>query len=135
MLDLLWLALCFFFYLFLSQVLMAMAAMAVVMTAALSSCSAESTGTSLPARSRGISPVALEIPARMVHAVEQVGGVAMVRSIHSFRTITDEIQHEDPTYCGTGCPSNCDAKAECGRYASPPNKMCPLNVCCSEHGL
>ncbi|KAF3196307.1 hypothetical protein TWF106_005016 [Orbilia oligospora] len=47
--------------------------------------------------------------------------------------------------CGPGRPchngaccgpsSNCDAKAECGQYAEPPGKTCPLNVCCSQHGF
>ncbi|KAF3286577.1 hypothetical protein TWF970_008429 [Orbilia oligospora] len=40
-----------------------------------------------------------------------------------------------PLSCGTGCSSNCDAKAECGQYAEPPGKTCPLNVCCSQHGF
>ncbi|GAW17905.1 hypothetical protein ANO14919_073740 [Xylariales sp. No.14919] len=45
-------------------------------------------------------------------------------------------------YCGTTdespneeCWSNCDAHAECGRFSDPPNKTCPLNVCCSQHGF
>ncbi len=33
-----------------------------------------------------------------------------------------------PEYCGTGCTSNCDAKAECGQYSKEPGKTCPLNV-------
>lgn len=40
-----------------------------------------------------------------------------------------------PDYCGTTgtspndvCWSNCDATAECGRYASTEGKTCPLNV-------
>lgn len=44
--------------------------------------------------------------------------------------------------CGSGgpgpnevCWSNCDAKAECGRFSDPPGKKCPLNVCCSEFGM
>ncbi|KAF3169076.1 hypothetical protein TWF751_007543 [Orbilia oligospora] len=40
-----------------------------------------------------------------------------------------------PLSCGTGCSSNCDAKAECGQYAEPVGKTCPLNVCCSQHGF
>ncbi|KAK2850539.1 hypothetical protein FQN49_005565, partial [Arthroderma sp. PD_2] len=47
-----------------------------------------------------------------------------------------------PKACGTNnispndvCWSNCDAKAECGRYADPPGKKCPLNVCCSQYGF
>lgn len=39
------------------------------------------------------------------------------------------------TYCGSDCASKCDAKAECGQYADPPGKACPLNVCCSEFGF
>lgn len=44
--------------------------------------------------------------------------------------------------CGTNgqspndvCWSNCDAHAECGRNSDPPNKECPLNVCCSQFGF
>lgn len=33
------------------------------------------------------------------------------------------------------CWSNCDAVAECGRYALPAGKECPLNVCCSSFGF
>jgi chitinase len=33
------------------------------------------------------------------------------------------------------CWSNCDAVAECGKYALPAGKTCPLNVCCSEFGF
>lgn len=40
-----------------------------------------------------------------------------------------------PTYCGEGCQSNCDAKAECGECAATPGQTCPLNVCCSEFGF
>ncbi|KAF8594968.1 hypothetical protein BDV93DRAFT_122313 [Ceratobasidium sp. AG-I] len=40
-----------------------------------------------------------------------------------------------PTYCGTGCQSNCTATAECGQYASVPGTKCPLNVCCSQYGF
>ncbi|POS72695.1 chitinase [Diaporthe helianthi] len=40
-----------------------------------------------------------------------------------------------PTYCGDGCQSNCDAKAECGEDAATPGQTCPLNVCCSEFGF
>lgn len=39
------------------------------------------------------------------------------------------------TYCGEGCVSNCNATAECGKYAVPVNKTCPLNTCCSEFGF
>lgn len=46
-----------------------------------------------------------------------------------------------PKACGTNnispndvCWSNCDAKAECGRYSDPPNKECPLNVVCHGNG-
>ncbi|KXH60222.1 glycosyl hydrolase family 18, partial [Colletotrichum salicis] len=47
-----------------------------------------------------------------------------------------------PEACGTNgqspndkCWSNCDAKAECGRYAEMEGKECPLNVCCSPFGF
>ena len=43
-----------------------------------------------------------------------------------------------PESCGTNgkspndvCWNNCDAHAECGRYAKEEGKTCPLNVCCS----
>lgn len=45
-------------------------------------------------------------------------------------------------YCGKTdespndvCWSNCDSKAECGRFADPKGKECPLNVCCSPFGF
>lgn len=45
-------------------------------------------------------------------------------------------------YCGKTdespndiCWSNCDATAECGRFAEPEGKECPLNVCCSQYGF
>ncbi|KAI0157094.1 hypothetical protein GGR52DRAFT_586914 [Hypoxylon sp. FL1284] len=40
-----------------------------------------------------------------------------------------------PTYCGTGCVSQCNAVAECGQYAKIPGTTCPLNTCCSEFGF
>jgi chitinase len=40
-----------------------------------------------------------------------------------------------PTYCGTGCTSNCNAKADCGQYAKVAGTECPLNVCCSQFGF
>ncbi|KAI0905820.1 glycosyl hydrolases family 18-domain-containing protein [Ustulina deusta] len=46
-----------------------------------------------------------------------------------------------PDSCGDGtspndkCWSNCNAKAECGRYALKPGQKCPLNVCCSQYGF
>ncbi|KAL7895963.1 glycoside hydrolase family 18 protein [Trichoderma sp. TUCIM 5745] len=40
-----------------------------------------------------------------------------------------------PTYCGKGCQSNCNAKAECGKFAPKAEQSCPLNVCCSEFGF
>jgi hypothetical protein len=40
-----------------------------------------------------------------------------------------------PTECGSGCNSNCGAKAECGQYGTPGSQNCPLSVCCSEFGL
>ena len=39
-----------------------------------------------------------------------------------------------PTECGTGCTSNCNAKAACGLYGTPGQQNCPLNVCCSQFG-
>ena len=46
-----------------------------------------------------------------------------------------------PEACGTNgqspndvCWSNCDAHAECGKYAKTPGQKCPLNVCCSPFG-
>lgn len=39
-----------------------------------------------------------------------------------------------PTECGTGCMSNCNAKAQCGQYGTPGQQSCPLNVCCSKFG-
>ncbi|SCO15302.1 related to chitinase [Fusarium fujikuroi] len=38
-------------------------------------------------------------------------------------------------YCGKGCQSHCDAKADCGVNAATPGQTCPLNVCCSEFGF
>ncbi|KAL2807888.1 glycosyl hydrolases family 18-domain-containing protein [Aspergillus granulosus] len=45
-------------------------------------------------------------------------------------------------YCGKNgkspndvCWSNCDAHAECGRFAELAGKACPLNVCCSAYGF
>ena len=46
-----------------------------------------------------------------------------------------------PDSCGNGqspndkCWSNCNATAECGRYAKKPGQTCPLNVCCSQFGF
>ena len=56
-----------------------------------------------------------------------------------------------PTWCGSDCDSQCNAKAECtyhdlsftylsdqragGSWAEPPGKLCPLNVCCSQYGF
>ncbi|KAK6513087.1 hypothetical protein TWF506_009251 [Arthrobotrys conoides] len=40
-----------------------------------------------------------------------------------------------PDFCGTGCLSNCNAKAECGKDAPAGKKTCPLNVCCSKWGF
>jgi hypothetical protein len=33
-------------------------------------------------------------------------------------------------YCGDGCQHNCNATAECGKYAAPGHADCPINVCC-----
>ncbi|KAK8103189.1 glycoside hydrolase family 18 protein [Apiospora sp. TS-2023a] len=38
-------------------------------------------------------------------------------------------------YCGSGCMSNCDAKAECGKDSASKTATCPLNVCCSQFGF
>ncbi|CAF3892870.1 unnamed protein product [Adineta steineri] len=38
-----------------------------------------------------------------------------------------------PDFCGKKCLSNCEAKAECGKYGK--KETCPLNVCCSEFGF
>ncbi|KAF7131458.1 hypothetical protein CNMCM5793_004683 [Aspergillus hiratsukae] len=38
-------------------------------------------------------------------------------------------------YCGDGCTSNCNAKAECGQFSETGDALCPLNVCCSEWGF
>ncbi|KAL6693261.1 glycoside hydrolase family 18 protein [Trichoderma pleuroticola] len=40
-----------------------------------------------------------------------------------------------PAYCGIGCTSNCDAKAERGQFSADGKKTCPLNVCCSQFGF
>lgn len=40
-----------------------------------------------------------------------------------------------PEYCGDECISNCNATPECGQYASPADKECPLATCCSEYGF
>lgn len=40
-----------------------------------------------------------------------------------------------PTYCGSGCVSNCGAVAECGKYAKISGQQCPLNTCCSQFGF
>lgn len=38
-------------------------------------------------------------------------------------------------FCGDGCMSNCDAKAECGKDSADGSTTCPLNVCCSQFGF
>jgi chitinase len=41
-----------------------------------------------------------------------------------------------PKECGADvCISNCKATAQCGQYAKPEDKECPLNVCCSFFGF
>ncbi|KAH9829398.1 uncharacterized protein C8Q71DRAFT_863325 [Rhodofomes roseus] len=46
-----------------------------------------------------------------------------------------------PQFCtpittpGGNCTSNCDAIAECGKFAAAENRTCPLNVCCSQYGF
>ncbi|KAI0506840.1 glycoside hydrolase superfamily [Xylaria bambusicola] len=39
-----------------------------------------------------------------------------------------------PDFCGTGCTSNCDAKAMCGRYSVNGTESCGMNICCSWGG-
>lgn len=39
-----------------------------------------------------------------------------------------------PLECGSGCTSNCDAKADCGQFGVPGSQNCPLGVCCSTFG-
>ncbi|OQE20207.1 hypothetical protein PENFLA_c017G00789 [Penicillium flavigenum] len=39
------------------------------------------------------------------------------------------------TYYGDGCMHNCDATADCRKYAKVAGQGCPLNVCCSEFGF
>lgn len=39
-----------------------------------------------------------------------------------------------PSYCGTGCTSNCDAKANCGKYSVTGLRKCGMNLCCSMYG-
>jgi chitinase len=39
-----------------------------------------------------------------------------------------------PQHCGSGCQSNCHAKAPCGVNAAPGKEHCPLNLCCSYYG-
>jgi len=41
--------------------------------------------------------------------------------------------HSGDTYCGLGCLSNCNAKAECGQNAVPAGKECPLNTWYTAH--
>ncbi|KAM0255868.1 hypothetical protein ACHAQJ_005373 [Trichoderma viride] len=40
-----------------------------------------------------------------------------------------------PAYCGIGCTSKCDSKAECGQFSKDGKTTCPLNVCCSQFGF
>lgn len=47
----------------------------------------------------------------------------------------DNLCGYSPKSCGSGCRSNCNAKAECGPYAAAGKEKCPLNVCCSEFGF
>ncbi|KAJ5658730.1 CAZyme family GH18, partial [Penicillium longicatenatum] len=37
--------------------------------------------------------------------------------------------------CGDTCVSNCNATAECGKWAATKGAECPLNVCCSQFGF
>jgi hypothetical protein len=69
-------------------------------------------------------------------AVERADFVAMVSYMKLPRREDSVLTaYGGPTYCGSGCISNCDAVAECGQYASPAGKKCPLNTCCSQYGF
>ncbi|KAI9697328.1 MAG: hypothetical protein M1820_007834 [Bogoriella megaspora] len=39
-----------------------------------------------------------------------------------------------PDYCGSGCQSNCDAAAMCGKYSLGGSQKCGMNLCCSTYG-
>ncbi|KAJ8130004.1 hypothetical protein O1611_g3626 [Lasiodiplodia mahajangana] len=67
------------------------------------------------------------LPARMKHAVAYPKAKT--------KGSTFKICGYGPKYCGDTCISNCDAHAECGRYAEDEGQKCPLNVCCSEFGF
>ncbi|KAH7304437.1 hypothetical protein B0I35DRAFT_495191, partial [Stachybotrys elegans] len=44
--------------------------------------------------------------------------------------------YDPDDHCKEGmCSSNCNATAECGRFADPPGLECPIFVCCSKHGF
>lgn len=40
-----------------------------------------------------------------------------------------------PTYCESGCVSNCGAVVECGQYTATAGTQCSLNTCCSQYGF
>jgi hypothetical protein len=39
-----------------------------------------------------------------------------------------------PDYCGTGCQSQCDATAPCGRDSAGGSVKCGMDTCCSYYG-
>ena len=62
------------------------------------------------------------------------GYCGMTSSHRRFQCGADSTQGYGPESCGDGsspndkCWSNCDAHAECGKYAEKPGQECPLNV-------
>jgi hypothetical protein len=79
-------------------------------------------------------PAHLESPAETVPAAVRADIVDMV-SRRNYALTQSSRQFVGPTYCGSGCSSNCEATAACGRYAAKPGTTCPLNTCCSKHGF
>lgn len=66
-------------------------------------------------------------------------GVSHPRLSPSCHLHTNDIQlcgYDPDDQCSkANCVSNCDAKAECGKWAATAGAECPLNVCCSEFGF
>ncbi|KXH60486.1 glycosyl hydrolase family 18 [Colletotrichum salicis] len=54
-------------------------------------------------------------------------------AIHFWHWADLECGYEED-HCGSDCVSDCDSKADCGAYADPPGKECPLRVCCNKWG-
>ena len=46
----------------------------------------------------------------------------------------DHICGYGPDFCGTGCISQCDAKAMCGEYSENGEMPCGMKLCCSAMG-